>query len=77
MAVVNELRNEYGDRVDFQIIDPEQTQESAHELKAYNLESRGHGLVAITARGEAVVTIAGHRFGREEVEMAVQQVISP
>ena len=77
MAVVDELREEYGDRVDFEVVSPEETGAAGEDLARYNLSSRGHGLVAITAGGQAVVTIAGHRFGREEVLMAIAQVVEP
>ena len=77
MAVVDELRAEYGDRVDFEVVSPERTVAARDELERYNLVSRGHGLVAFNAMGEAVVTVAGHNFGREVVELAMGQVIDP
>jgi hypothetical protein len=77
VAAVGELREEYGDQVDFEVISPEETSAAGEDLARYNLASRGHGLVAITAGGEAVVTIAGHQFGRDEIVMAIEQVVEP
>lgn len=77
MAVVDELREEYGDRMDFEVVPPEVTTQAAEELERYNLISRGHGLVAFNAGGEAIVTVAGHDYGREVIEMAMNQVIDP
>ena len=55
------LEEEYGDEVSFRIVSPEDTAARQAELARYNLLPRGHGLVAFTRGGEAVVTIAGHR----------------
>jgi len=71
---VGELETEYGDRVDFVVVEAEETQQRKDELERYHLASRSHGLVAFDAAGEVVVTIAGHQFGREEIEMAIGQI---
>ena len=55
----------------------EETAEREDELERYNLASRSHGLVALDQAGEAVVTIAGHRFGRPEIELAIGQALQP
>ena len=72
MAAVSELRNDYSDRVDLQIVDPQATAGASDELETYNLKSRGHGLVALTRTGEPVYTIAGHNFGEEEIVNAIE-----
>jgi hypothetical protein len=77
VAAVDGLRAEYEGRVEFTIISPEETAERGAELEALHLISRGHGLVAFDQAGEAVVTIAGHNFGEDEILMAVGQVVSP
>ncbi len=64
-------------RVDFVIVPAEETAARGDELERYFLASRGHGLVAFDQAREPVVIIAGHRFGREEIEMAVAQVLEP
>ena len=71
---MSELRNEYAEVVDLTIISPEDTKNRRDELENYHLISRGHGLVALTRGGEAVVTLAGHNFGKDEILMAIQQV---
>lgn len=77
MAAVGELEKEYGDRVNFVIVEPEDTKARTAELERYQLASRRHGLVAFDASGEVVVTIAGHQFGRDEIMMAISQVAEP
>ena len=74
---MGELEQEYGDRVDFVIVEPEDTKARSGELERYQLASRRHGLVAFDAAGEVVVTIAGHQFGREEIVMAIGQIAEP
>ena len=77
MAAVGELRNVYGEKVDFVIVDAADTAKRTDEIARYNLAVRKHGLVAFDASGEPVLTIAGHAFGRSEIEMAVMQVAKP
>jgi hypothetical protein len=77
VAAVGELRNVYGEKVDFVIVDAADTAKRADELARYNLAVRKHGLVVFDAAGEAVLTIAGHAFGRPELEMAIAQVVKP
>ena len=77
MAAVGELRNVYGEKVDFVIVDAADTAKRTDEIARYNLAVRKHGLVAFDASGEPVLTIAGHAFGRPEIEMAVMQVAKP
>lgn len=67
----------HGDKVDFVIVDATETAKRADEIARYNLAVRKHGLVAFDASGEPVLTIAGHTFGRPEIEMAVMQVAKP
>ena len=77
MAAVGELRTQYGDRVDFVIVEPADTAQRADEIARFNLAVRKHGLVAFDASGEPVLTIAGHTFGKPEIEMALAQVAKP
>ncbi len=74
---MSELQGDYVDRVEFVIVPAEETAVRGDELEQYFLASRGHGLVAFDQAREPVVIIAGHRFGREEIEMAVAQVLEP
>ena len=67
----------HGDKVDFVIVDATETAQRADEIARYNLAVRKHGLVVFDAAGEPVLTIAGHTFGRPELEMAMAQVVKP
>lgn len=73
MAAVSELRDEYGDQVELTVISAEQTAERKDEILRYNLASRGHGLVGFDAAGEPVASIAGHRFGEDEIRVVIAQ----
>jgi hypothetical protein len=73
VAAVSELREVHGEAVDFTIVSPEDTARRAHELERYALTARKHGLVALDAAGEPVMTIAGHQFGKAEIELALAQ----
>ena len=66
---------EYRDRVNFVVVGAEETKQRGDELELYMLSSRRHGLVAFDAAGEVVLTIAGHQFGRPEIEMAIGQIV--
>jgi len=74
---VGELRNTYGEKVDFVIVPAAETAKRSDEIQRFNLAVRKHGLVAFDASGEPVLTIAGHTFGKPELEMAVAQVAKP
>ena len=66
---------EYGDRIDFVVVSADETKRRTAEIERYMLASRRHGLVAFDAAGEVVLTIAGHQFGRPEIEMALGQIL--
>lgn len=74
---MGELRNTYGEKVDFVIVPAAETAKRSDEIQRFNLAVRKHGLVAFDASGEPVLTIAGHTFGKPELEMAVAQVAKP
>lgn len=77
MAAVSELRTERGDAIDFVIVSGEDTAKRQDEIQRYQLSARKHGLVAFDASGEPVLTLAGHNFGRPELEMALAQIAKP
>jgi hypothetical protein len=77
VAAVGELRNTHAEKVDFVIVSAAETAARGDEIARYNLAARKHGLVAFDASGEPVLTIAGHAFGRPELEMAIAQVARP
>ena len=71
---MSELRSVHGEKVDFVIVAAAETAQRADEIARYHLAARRHGLVAFDASGEVVLTIAGHNFGKPEIEMALAQV---
>ena len=74
MAAVSELRTVHGDQVDFVIVPAEETARRGDEIERYVLSARRHGLVAFEKTGEPVFAIAGHDFGKAEIELALRQV---
>ena len=74
---MSELREVYGETVDFVIVPAEQTKARSDEIERYNLSARKHGLVAFETSGAAVFTLAGHNFGKPEIELAVAQIVKP
>jgi hypothetical protein len=73
VAAVSELRETHGDEVDFVIVSPEETARRGAEIERYLLSARRHGLVAFQKTGEPVFALAGHDFGKAEIELAVAQ----
>ena len=71
---MSELRETHGETVDFVIVPPEETAQRGAEIERYLLSARRHGLVAFETTGAPVFAIAGHSFGKAEIEMAVAQV---
>ena len=74
---MSELRETHGEKVDFVIVPPEETAQRGAEIERYLLSARRHGLVAFEKTGEPVFAIAGHNFGKAEIEMAITQVAKP
>jgi len=77
VAAVSELREVHGEKVDFVIVSPEETAQRGGEIERYLLAARKHGLVAFEKTGEPVFAIAGHAFGKPEIELAIAQVVKP
>jgi hypothetical protein len=76
VAAVGELETEYGDRVRFVVIEPEETARRAAEIEEYGLAEMRHGLVAFSASGEPLVKIPGHQFGKPEIVHAIDVVLA-
>ena len=74
---MSELRATHGETVDFVIVPPEETAQRGPEIERYLLSARRHGLVAFEKTGEPVFAIAGHNFGKAEIELALAQVSKP
>ena len=77
VAAVSELRDVHGEKVEFVIVPAAETARRQDEIQRFNLAARKHGLVAFDASGEPVLTLAGHSYGRAELEMAVAQIAKP
>lgn len=75
MAAVGELEKEYEGRVRFELISAEETQLRGDEIEEYGFAEQLHGLVGFDSSGEAVLTIPGHSFGKEEVTAAVEELL--
>ena len=69
---MSDLQKEYEGRITFNVISV-RAQGAAQEIEKHKLET--HGLVVYRADGEVAATIPGHRFGREAIETAIQEVL--
>lgn len=74
---MSELREVHGETVDFVVVPPAETAQRGAEIERYLLSARKHGLVAFEKTGEPVFSIAGHTFGKPEIELALAQVTKP
>ncbi len=69
---MSDLQKQYEGRVTFNII-PVNADGAAGEIEKHELGT--HGLVVYDADGAVSSTIPGHRFGREEIEAAIANVL--
>lgn len=76
VAAVRELQVKYESQINFTIIPAEETLRRTEEVNSFGFEALLHGMVAFNLEGEAVVKIPGHRFGKAEIEAAVQKVLN-
>lgn len=67
-AAVSELETEYGDRVNFVIVSPEDTEAAAEDLEKFGFTDNKHGLVVFDAAGEVVAKMPGHDFPKTDIE---------
>lgn len=72
-AAVRELEADYGERVDFVLVSPEDTKARKAEIAEYGLGS--HGLVAFGADGSVRATLPGHEYGKPEVLAATEAAL--
>jgi len=72
---VGELAQEYGDRVEFEVVPAAETARRGDEIALYGFTDLKHGLVAFTAAGEPRVKLPGHQFGKPEIEAAIREVM--
>ena len=73
---MGELETEYGDRVRFVIVAPEETAQRAAEIQEFGFAELRHGLVAFSPSGEPLVKMPGHQFGKAEIEDAIHVVLA-
>jgi len=69
---VSDLQQKYDGRVTFNVISV-QAEGADGEIQKHELGT--HGLVVYAADGTLSSTIPGHRFGREEIEAAIDKVL--
>jgi hypothetical protein len=72
---VSELEVEYAGRVRFAVRDVN-TDEGQAAVEKYGWQEALHGLVTLDADGNMVGTIPGHRYGKEEVQAKVEELIA-
>ena len=73
---MGELEQEYGNRVDFRVMRPEETAAASADIEAFGFTELRHGLVAFSPEGEALVKLAGHSFGRDGIAAAAETVLA-
>jgi hypothetical protein len=76
VAAVRELEPEYQDRIDFVVIEAEETALRQDEIDELGFTELKHGLVGFSGSGEAVVKLPGHQFGKPEIEQAIQALLA-
>lgn len=76
MAAVGELAQEYEGRVEFNVISAEETAKAGKEIESFGFTDQRHGLVAFSSKGEALVKLPGHQFGKAEIKTAVETVLA-
>lgn len=74
---MSELEQEYGDRVEFNVMPAEVTAASPELMSSFGFDDLKHGLVAFNAQGEAVETLPGHNYDKYRIEAAIQTILPP
>lgn len=72
---MSELEEEYQGRVTFEIIQQSEPR-FQKEVDQFEFGAQRHGLVGLTVDGEVGAKIPGHQFGREEIEAAIQKILT-
>ena len=73
---MSELETEYEGRIQFVVIDAEETAKRGDEIDEYGFTDQLHGLVGFTRDRTVVVKMPGHSFGKEEIVEAIKMVLS-
>lgn len=72
---MGELRTEYEGRIDFVLINAEETAKRGDEIEEYGFTDELHGLVGFTSNRAVVVKMPGHLFGKEEIVQAIERLL--
>ena len=73
---MGELEQQYGDRVNFNVVSAEETARSFDKIEEYGFVDLKHGLVVFSPEGEAVVKMPGHQFGKDEIAAGIERVLA-
>lgn len=72
---MGELQKEYATQANFVVVPSVETLQRMDEVNGFGFEDLKHGLVVFDASGEAQTKLAGHQFGRPEIEAALRLVL--
>jgi hypothetical protein len=72
---VGELEIEYEGRIQFVLIDAEETANRGDEIEEYGFADQLHGMVGFTSNRTVVVKMPGHSFGKEEIVQAIEKLL--
>ncbi len=73
---MSELEPEYEGRIQFVLIDPEETANRGAEIEEYGFTDQLHGMVGFDSDRTPVVKMPGHSFGKEEIVEAIEILLS-
>ena len=73
---MGELKVEYEGRIQFVLIDAEETAQRGAEIDEYGFTDQLHGMVGFTSNGTALVKMPGHLFGKQEIVQAIEELLS-
>ena len=72
---MGELESEYEGRIQFVLIDAEETAKRGDEIEEYGFTDLLHGLVGFTSDGTVVEKLPGHQFGKEEIVQVIETLL--
>ncbi len=73
---MGELEGEYAGRIDFVVIDAEETARRGQEIEEFGFTELRHGLVGFSSAGEPLVRLPGHQFGKPEIVAAIDTLLA-
>jgi len=72
---VGELETEYEGRIQFVVIDAEETAKREDEIEEYGFTDQLHGMVGFSSDRTPLVKMPGHMFGKEEIVEAIETLL--